>query len=242
MAGRGPIKWEVGGIEEAEAASISSDRKYTAHQLIEVGIDFQRILGGIRINEKAETALRGLFAAGEASGGVQGAGRMQGAGFLETQVFGANAGKNAASAALNSELSEISSAQLRDEETRIGNIKGDVSPEEVTQSLQKIMWEQVGIVRSRSGLTDAVAKFDQLKEKNASRLAGDDIFDALEAANLLFTARIISRAALTREETRGAHIRSDYPQTDIGWRKHVCVSNRGGEIDLSTMPVADESP
>ncbi len=237
MAGRGPIKWEVGGIREAEAANITTAGKYATQKEIPIGIDFQRVLGGAQINEKAETSIPGLFAAGEASGGVQGGGRMQGAAFLETQVFGTNAGKNAAALALSSRLKEISQAQLKDNENKIKNIKGSVDPAEFIRNIQKVMWEQVGVVRSADGLNNAIDKFSELKSK-LPQLAGESIFSALDATNLLFTAEIIARSALAREETRGAQVRSDYPQAnDEKWLKHVSILNQGGEISVSTLPV-----
>ena len=69
-------------------------------------------------------------------------------------------------------------------------------------------------------------------------MAGEDIFAALEAGNLLFTAEIITAAALAREESRGAHNRSDYPgQDDKKWLKHVCITNKGGNREISVIPV-----
>ncbi|MFQ5827124.1 MAG: FAD-dependent oxidoreductase [Dehalococcoidia bacterium] len=237
QAGRGPIMWEVGGINPTEM-QMSLARSFADQKMVEIILDFQRILGGVRINERAETALPGLFAAGESSGGVQGGDRMQGNAFLETQVFGANAGRNAAVLAKNVPPVEKDPAQVEAEEARIRGIGGSESPAQLIERVQQIMWEQVGVVRNGPGLREALAKFEELGREKVPQLSDDDIFAALEAANLLRTAEMVSRAALTREETRASHIRSDYPATDDGnWLKHVCLSNRGGEMAISTLPI-----
>lgn len=236
-AGRSPIMWEVEGIKEQEI-DWSFAQQYAGKQRAEVSIDFQRLLGGAKINERAETPVLGLFAAGESSGGVQGGGRLQGNGFLETQVFGANAGRNAAVLALNTERRKITSAGLQEEKTRITSIYGDIEPIELVNIVQKTMWDQVGVVRSGADLRNALAKFKQLKKDIAIHLSGRDIFTALEACNLLLTAEMVVTAALAREETRGSQIRSDYPALDDkNWLKHVCINNRDGEIAISTLPV-----
>jgi fumarate reductase (CoM/CoB) subunit A len=196
------------------------------------------MLGGAHINEKAETALTGLFAAGEASGGVQGAGRMQGAAFLETQVFGTIAGKNAAALAHSSDLEEISKSQINDEEKRINSVNGTIKPADIVEKVHKTMWEQVGIVRNKKDLEKAISAFEQIKSELLPRIAGDNIFAALEATNLLLTGELVARAALAREESRGAHFRSDYPNgDDERWLKHVCLTRQNDKAIVSMVPV-----
>jgi len=234
MAGRGPIKWEVGGIPKEEMANVTWVAKSAAEKYIDVGIDFQRMLGGTRINEQAETAITGLFAAGEASGGVQGAGRMQGAAFLETQVFGTIAGKNAAAFALNSKLESITESQVHDDTS----IKGTINPADIIQKVHETMWKQVGIVRNKADLEKAIAIFEEIKTESLPKIDGDDIFTALEAANLLLTGELVAKAALAREESRGAHIRSDYSERDDEkWLKHVCLTQEHGKPKVSTIPI-----
>ena len=71
-------------------------------------------------------------------------------------------------------------------------------------------------------------------EKHLSR---NNLFAALDTNNLLRTGEMMARAALYREETRGTHIRADYPATDDCWMKHICITRRGREMVLSTVPV-----
>jgi succinate dehydrogenase/fumarate reductase flavoprotein subunit len=237
QAGRGPIMWEVGGISE-ELAKHPPGSLYVNQQWVEVNIDFQRLMGGVRINEKAETAVGRLFAAGESTGGLHGGDRMQGDAFLETQVFGSNAGRNAAALALTAQREDIDPALPAKEQARVATISGDLDPVEITRTVQKTMWEQVGIVRNGALLSDAVSKFEQIRKELIPRLAGDDLFATLEAANLCMTAEIVAKAALFREESRSTQVRTDYPNTDDdNWLKHVCIAGRDRQIMVSTVPV-----
>jgi fumarate reductase (CoM/CoB) subunit A len=235
-AGRGPIIWDVEGIRKEER-EMSVVKRFAGRKQVEVTIDFQRLLGGARINERAETDVSGLFAAGESAGGVHGAGRMQGTSFLETQVLGANAGGNAAALALNTERIDFDTAEVNEEKAKIDRSSGNIDPAEVTKSVQKIMWENVGIVRDGAGLRDAAAKFEKIRKETIPRLMGD-VFARLEIANLVLTAEMVTKAALAREETRGMHIRDDYPMAnDNKWRVHVCIKNKKGNMDITTLPI-----
>lgn len=235
--GRGPIMWEVGGIKESELEMpIAKDALKRGK--VEIVLDFQRILGGAHINERTETHLPGLFAAGESSGGLHGADRMQGDAFLETQVFGSNAGRNAARRAQVISSVKINNQQVEQEKARIAAIKGKVNPTEVTKLIQQLMWEQVGIVRDSKNLSEAIEAFKELRKEKVPYLSGDDIFAALEASNLLRTAEIVARAALTRKESRSSQIRNDYPATDdANWRQHVSITKRGLGLSITTKSV-----
>ncbi|UCG65912.1 MAG: hypothetical protein JSW12_02345 [Deltaproteobacteria bacterium] len=103
---------------------------------------------------------------------------------------------------------------MNEEGARIIRIRGNVDAGELTKTVQKTMWEQVGVVRDRSGLRDAIAEFERIKNEKAPRLSGSDIFAALEASNLLQTAEIVAWAALTWEETTRTQICNDYPASD----------------------------
>lgn len=126
---------------------------------------------------------------------------------------------------------------LKEEQTRLASKGGNLDPAEFTRTVQKTMWEQVGVVRDRVNLQKAVAKLEQLRKEAALRLAMTDRFACLEAVNLALTAEMVARAALAREETRSAQIRSDFPLTSDNWVKHVCITNSADDIKISTLPV-----
>jgi succinate dehydrogenase/fumarate reductase flavoprotein subunit len=234
--GRGPITWKVleGQVTQSRAPV---GHEYSTPQSVEITLQFQRLMGGAHIDVNAATGVDRLFAAGESAGGVQGGDRMQGAGFLDTQIFGANAGRNAASLARDIERIDIGTSQVKQEQARLAGIKGVVDSLEFTQTVQKTMWEKVGVVRDKITLQKAVSKLEELRRESCPRLSGFDIFASLEAANLVLTAEMVARAALTREETRSAQIRSDFPLPSDKWIKHVRITGKGEDIKISTVPI-----
>lgn len=240
-AGRGPITWEVAGISEEEA-KYPPGSLYAGKEKMEVGLDFQRLMGGAWINERAETPVGRLFAAGESAGGLHGGDRMQGDAFLETQVFGSIAGRNGAALALKTARRDIDPALCAEEQKRLAAVSGDLDPKEILRTVQEILWNQVGIVRDGDALKDAVSRLAHVRKEMTPRLAGDDLFGALEAANLSLTAEMVARAALFREESRATHVRTDFPSTDDArWLKHVCITGRAGEVTLFTVPIVTAS-
>jgi succinate dehydrogenase/fumarate reductase flavoprotein subunit len=236
-AGRGPIIWEVAGISE-EQAKYPPGSLYAGKERMEVNLDFQRLMGGAWINERAETPIGRLFAAGESAGGLHGGDRMQGGAFLETQVFGSIAGRNAAALALTGSRQDIDPSLYADEQKRLAAVSGDLDPSEVVRRVQETMWNQVGIVRNGDALKDAIAKFVHIRKEVISRLSGEDPFAALEAANISLTAEMVARAALFREESRAGHVRTDHPETDDNnWLKHACIASHADEVVVSTVPI-----
>ena len=162
----------------------------------------------------------------------------QGNAFLETQVFGANAGRNAARYASSAAPGSADNQVVEQEKARLAAIKGRGKPDAVANEVRKIMWEKVGIVRDDAGLSQAIAAFKSLRKEKLPNLSGGDIFAALEAANLLRTAELVARAAITRTESRSSHIRNDYPKADdANWLQHIAITKRGAGLSVSTVPV-----
>jgi len=125
-----------------------------------------------------------------------------------------------------------------EEKRRLAAASGNLDPAEVVRRVQETMWSQVGIVRNGEALKDAISRFVQIRQEMIPRLATDDFFAALEAANLTLTAEIVARAALFREESRATHVRTDYPETDDNnWLKHVCITSQADEVMLSTVSI-----
>jgi succinate dehydrogenase/fumarate reductase flavoprotein subunit len=234
--GRGPITWYVD--EEALKRDPAFSVRFPGRKRLRIGIDFQRLLGGVRINEKAETELPHLYAAGESAGGLHGADRMQGNGFLDTQIFGARAGYHAAKLALNTGDVALEMDQVEEEIARIKAIRGRLLPSRVIKEIQETMWENAGIVRSAKGLEQAMKVISGMKRDQILELSGKSIFSALECANLLLTAEMIVHAATKREESRGSHRRGDFPgRNDTTWQRHIALRNANGGIASTTIPV-----
>jgi fumarate reductase (CoM/CoB) subunit A len=236
QAGRGPIHWHIDKKlleKDAVFANVFKNK-----ETVEIGIDFQRLLGGARINERAQTDVPHLFAAGESAGGLHGADRMQANGFLDTQIFGARAGYYAAKLAEETAEADIDMAQVDDEGGRIEKISGNIDPKKVIKTIQETMWEFGGVVRDADGLSKALNVFQGLKNDQIPKLSEDNLFYSLEAMNLLFAAEMITTAALVREESRGSHRRKDYPRkNDKLWKKHIAVYNKKGKMAITELPV-----
>jgi len=218
-------------------------------QPIEVAPVAHYSLGGVRIDEKGQTDVEGLYAAGEVAGNIQGANRLSGNALTETQVFGARAGKAASDYSKAREEPVIDPAQVEAEWERIQNLlsrkANSLRPGAVRKEVQEIMWQYAGPVRSELGLTRALDELQRVRDNDLPRVwAGDtlkynnDLIRALELETMVDVAEMVLRAALLRKESRGHHFREDYPVADNqNWLKHTVVQLVGGRMTLSTMPV-----
>lgn len=206
-------------------------------------------MGGIRINTLCETTMKGLFAAGEAAGGVHGGNRLGGNALADTQVFGAIAGGSAAKFALQHDLSTLPREDMVVEYGRVFSFlerKEGVKQIKLRKRLQKLMWGKVGIFRRGEELLGAIQEIvgmqreyaPQLYVEGKARRCNQEWIDTLDFLDMLLTSEMISRAALFREESRGAHYKVDHPKPDNeNWFKHIIIKRVGDEMVLSTAPV-----
>ncbi|MCD6093986.1 MAG: L-aspartate oxidase, partial [Candidatus Omnitrophica bacterium] len=180
-------------------------------------------IGGVKTDIETKTSIEGLYAAGEvASVGVHGANRLASNSLLEGLVFGHRAGKK-----IKEEIAEMDSSKFEETTRDILSHMPSVSEEvvlelesaqilQIKQAIQKIMWKDVGIIRSQKGLKKAKQKLERLKME----LEGiPSTIGKYEAENMLTVALLITNGALMREESRGAHYREDYPNSDDNWLK-----------------------
>ncbi len=241
--GRGPVTWQLPAETREEDREHLEYFTHVHGSNFEAIIDFQRLLGGARINHDAETSLKGLMAAGESAGGFHGADRMQGGGFLETTFFGARAGATAAQFAGKSSQPRISTEFIEEELDRVNKLKGKIQGETVIQEIRKVMWEKAGVIRTESDLKDALERIQSIRKDKVPKMSREDLFACFEAQNLALTAEMVARSALMRQESRGFHRRRDYPdRNDQLWRKHIAVYNSNGEVVLESLPVVTLSP
>jgi L-aspartate oxidase len=180
------------------------------------------IMGGVRTDLWGATSIPGLFAAGEtACTGVHGANRLASNSLLEGLVFGERAGLGLARYAARHRKGPVTAAPARSE----GRPKreGVFTPsdiEYVRTTLKKLMWENVGIVRDRKGLSTAARK---LREWDRMIRNPPRDRDALELRNMITTSLLITGSALKREGSVGAHYRSDLPAKGKNWRKRIVM-------------------
>jgi L-aspartate oxidase len=173
-------------------------------------------MGGVRTDLDAKTSVAGLYAAGEvASTGVHGANRLASNSLLEGLVFGARAGKK-----MRDELRKTPSKVSSSPRTAYSNGPVDAAYEEVVREIQDLMWKDVGIVRTAQGMKHGIDQLTQL----APRVATPHTRRAWEAQNLRTVGLLVARSALARQESRGAHYRTDYPaHDDAKFLKHTLV-------------------
>ncbi|MFQ5826557.1 MAG: FAD-binding protein [Dehalococcoidia bacterium] len=200
-------------------------------------------MGGVMIDEKAQTRLEGLYAAGEVCGGVHGANRLASNSLTEVFVFGTVAGGNAARRAAKMERPPLDGQEISAERERIESLassQGGEGVEELRRELRSTMWLRAGIIRDGPGLRDALGDIGRLQERyRAVSVSGPgELLRAIELGGMLTVSEMICRAALERTESRGSHYRADYPrENNEQWLKNIVISCRDGEMTLSQVPV-----
>jgi fumarate reductase flavoprotein subunit len=216
--------------------------------LVEVVPTAHYMMGGVVFKADCTTPLEGLFAAGEDTGGVHGANRLGGNGVANSTVFGGIAGDRMAAwlprhgrwrepdaAAIEAAVAAHDAPFTRPP----GNL------ESIREALYDCMWQDVGILRTAQGLERALGTLDALDERlAASGVAdGDRTFnltwhDWINLKNLVAVSRVITKSALAREDSRGAHFREDFPATsDLDGSAFVVVRQRRGELVIEREPV-----
>lgn len=175
-------------------------------------------MGGVRTDLHGRTTVPGLYAAGEAAGtGVHGANRLASNSLLEGLVFGARAGKM-----MRDELKAPPQTVSKTSPTgTYANGPLSMPVESTIAQIQELMWRQAGIVRTGSGLKQAIAKLEELGSQSEHPHSRREF----EARNLQISGTMVARSALAREESRGAHYRTDFPDhNDAKFRKHSVVA------------------
>jgi fumarate reductase (CoM/CoB) subunit A len=200
-------------------------------------------MGGVKINEKSETGIEGLYAAGEACCGVHGANRLAGNAITETFVFGTIAGNQAASEAKRENRINIPESEISSEIKRLCELtsfQGEGSLEELEVKLRRTMWEKVGILRDREGLETALEEILTLREQTRTIPASGakELIRAVKMTNMLTVSEMVCRAALERAETRGAHYRADFPEeNNEHWLKSIEIVKQNDEMRLKPVSV-----
>ena len=187
-------------------------------------------MGGVAVDEHGETDVDGLFAVGETMAGVHGANRLGGNSLAETVAFGVVAGERIAERAdgpgavpdtLRSTLVEPHLEDLR----ATANRDGEHDVHAVLAELRDLLWEHAGLLREDASLRAGLDALESVSRKAADMDVGpitSESFEfAVDAGFMLVAAEAVLRGALEREESRGAHYRTDYPDVDPAWRRNL---------------------
>ncbi len=195
-------------------------------------------MGGIRVNHRMETRVPGLYAAGEAVGGANGANRLSGNAITEALVFGECAGREAAGAVAGTASGwKASAANGAVERLRAAfdtDVDGGVPANVLERRLQDIMWEDAGPFRTGGQLRRALDGIHELRGSPVAARPADgfnlDLQDRLELRAMLTTAEAVVRAAIGRTESRGAHQRLDFQESDARFVANQVIEMRGAEL------------
>ena len=221
-------------------------------QPMEVGPTLHYFMGGIRVNsDSQQTNVSGLFACGECAGGMHGANRLGGNSLSDLLVFGKLAGDGASNyidnlkGQINCSNEKIS--QIIKTATNVLNREQGKNPYMVHEELQNIMQTFVSIVRTGEELKAGLDKLLALKvdieevSAHASAQYNPGWNEALDLKNLIITAEAVTRAALIREESRGAHTRLDFPgEQDEGLKYNIVIKKTSS--GMSAEKITREDP
>jgi len=216
---------------------------------MEVGPTTHYMMGGVKVDADSQMSdVPGLFAAGECGAGLHGANRLGGNSLSDLLVFGKRAGEYSAAFAKENSSGAVNPDALATAEKQALEPFGRQSSENpfaVQHALQDLMQDMVGIVRQENEMMQALDRIRELKGR-ADRVSVDGNREynagwhtALDLNNLLTVSEIVTRAALERKESRGAHFRDDYPAKDDQFGKFNIVARKGanGEVQLSREPI-----
>lgn len=218
-----------------------------AGDLVEVVPTAHYMMGGLIFKADCSTELPGLFAAGEDTGGVHGANRLGGNGVANSTVFGGIAGEEMANWVLSQNLQECNMdevhASIKAHEAPLERPPGDI--ESIRDALAECMWNDVGISRTKDSLLRARVKLDQLGQQLDQIGVGDiqrqysiTWQDWMNLNNLILVSKSVTEAALSRENSRGAHYRDDFPEPgslESSYFTAVQLSDQG--LGIENRPV-----
>lgn len=204
-------------------------------------------MGGVVIDEWGRSRVEGLYAAGEAAGGIHGANRLGSVALSDIFIFGRRAGLDAARYAAGVDPPRQFADDTNPERESISrwHSRRGVRPIQLVRRLQDCMWKNVGLVRNQANAMAALSELDRIAEQSLEMgfpaRAGvcTDLKDAFELDSLLNVARATTLSALERRESRGAHARSDYPEkNDRNWLSNIYVWNVGQSMRTRVRPSA----
>jgi succinate dehydrogenase / fumarate reductase flavoprotein subunit len=220
---------------------------------MEIGPTCHYVMGGVEVDaDTQESAVTGLYAVGECSGGMHGSNRLGGNSLGDLLVFGKLAGE-----AATTYVSGLGDARPAVDEGDVKaasqsalapfEVDGGENPYTIQQDLQQSMNDLVGIIRTGEELEQSLKEIEAFKERARSMVVeGHRQYNpgwhlAIDLRNMLIVSESIAKAALAREESRGGHTRDDFPQTDHEvWGKKnliVTLNDSGDGVVLTEKPL-----
>ncbi len=216
---------------------------------IEVAPAIHFFMGGIAIDEKGETTIPGLYAAGEVAGGVHGANRLSGNALSQTLVQGAIAGLSASKFAKkvkhHQEFPKEIFEKLKEKALKPFNRKSGTTSYEFRKEIQATVERSIGVIRKSESLETALENLKTLKKEYNSQMlcrSKEPVYnlewiECMQIENLLIVCECITRSALARTESRGSHYRQDFPSMQKEWEKNIYMFNNKDEMNLAIKNV-----
>lgn len=204
--------------------------------------------GGVKIGGNCDTNVGGLFAAGEVTGGVQGANRLSGNSFTEIFVFGKRVGASAASYSKQIRLFDVDNEDVNELKDRIMKPfirRGSENPFKLRKELQSLALMKVGVIRDKPGLMEALTQLKEIRSrvreiglKNRSPIYNREWICSLELENMALILEFVITGSLLREESRGSLYRRDFPKTDNDhWLNVVTIKKKEQNIKSYLEPI-----
>ena len=207
------------------------------------------MMGGVKIGTSCQSSLPGLYACGEVAGGAMGANRLGSTSVAEIFVTGAVAGERASKDGRREKAicKDILWDEVRKVEMLFGK-KGRRRPIQLKKELQQMMREKVGIARKEESLDHGLAVIARIEKEaeeglsiSSIRRYNTEIIDVLELRNMLTCARLIATAARARKESRGAHLRLDYPEKDDkNWLRNIILTKGGTGVEVRFSEIGNK--
>lgn len=202
------------------------------------------MMGGVKIDHNGNSNVKGLYAVGEVAGGAMGANRLGSTSIADVFVMGMEAGKKAAEFGIGSPKKQIRKSLIAmnvEKTEELFGKRGTKRPIKIKRELQQLMREHVGIARDEKSLTYALSEIERMEDELETEISistirryNTELLDAIEARNMLNCAKMITYCARMRKESRGAHLRLDYPEKDdTNWLKNITVWKEGDRLRTS---------
>ena len=242
---RGSVDMDLGGMspEAADALSTLLPTQWSEGvRKFQVTPTAHFCMGGVKVDSHGETAVTGLFAAGEVTAGAHGANRLGGNALAEAIAMGSLVGSAAAAAAGKAPAETGDESAAKEEQQRLESLFKTVGadPRDLIRDLKEVMWLNAGIIRDRQSLDRALERIVDWKDMAQVVQTPADLIRCLELGNMLLVGEMVCRSAIERTESRGAHFRSDYPQeNDDSWLVNIQIRKAASGLVLERVPVPD---
>lgn len=240
---KGSVVFDMEGLSESAAKELSMllpSGWQKGERQFDVSPTTHFCMGGVVVDQQGETGCPGLFAAGEVSAGAHGANRLGGNALAEVIALGGRVGSAAAKKAGGLDTVSGFENEAQAEHQRLESfVQEQGKPvKKMVHRLKQAMWQNVGIVRNQSSIKKAMTQLEAIETEPAMVKHSKDLIHYLELKNMILVSWAVCRSALEREESRGAHFRTDFSQeNNQAWLKNIQIRKTASGFTLERVLV-----